>query len=309
MAIQTTNHTLGIDVAKDWLDIYDGETSYRIDNQIKAIGPFLSRYAGKLDLAIEPIAYHADLVRYALSKEHSIYLIDAYRLFRYREAVGVRAKTDKQDPVLLHRYLYAEKPHLAPFTPADDVVQSLFKLLKVRHKLMQTHVALKQSIEHHSEVKETLQPLIHHLKQAINKIDDMLLKRVQDSGLKDDHQRCIGIPGIGPLNSFALTAVFHRGVFRNADAFVAYLGLDVRVRDSGRSRGKRKLTKKGSTEVRRLLFNATRSGAQMATWSEYYQSLRSRGLSATAAYNALARKLARLAFALLRDQAQYQATT
>ena len=34
------------------------------------------------------------------------------------------------------------------------------------------------------------------------------------------------------------------------------MGLDVRVRDSGTFRGRRKLTKKGDPEVRRLLYNA-----------------------------------------------------
>ena len=34
------------------------------------------------------------------------------------------------------------------------------------------------------------------------------------------------------------------------------MGMDVRVRESGQWRGRRKLTKKGDPEIRRLLFNA-----------------------------------------------------
>jgi len=63
------------------------------------------------------------------------------------------------------------------------------------------------------------------------------------------------IPGVGPLTAMALVAVYHRGHFRSVDAFIAFMGTDVRVRESGQSRGRRKLTKKGDPELRRLLFN------------------------------------------------------
>ena len=47
------------------------------------------------------------------------------------------------------------------------------------------------------------------------------------------------IPGVGPLT---MVATYHRGQFRSADSFIAFLGMDVRVRDSGKFRGQRKLT-------------------------------------------------------------------
>jgi len=101
-------------------------------------------------------------------------------------------------------------------------------------------------------------------------------------------------------------AFYHRGDFRSADSFVAFMGLDVRVRESGRYRGQRKLTKKGNPEIRRLLFNAARAGAKTAQWQPYYESLRGRGLTTTAAAVAISRKIAKLAFALMRDQTEYQ---
>ena len=62
-----------------------------------------------------------------------------------------------------------------------------------------------------------------------------------------------------------------------SDAFIAFMGLDVRVRESGYFRGKRKLTKKGNPEMRRLLFNAARSGAKTKQWNAYYLAMRARG--------------------------------
>ncbi len=103
----------------------------------------------------------------------------------------------------------------------------------------------------------------------------------------------------------ALVATWHRGEFANVDAFIAFLGLDVRVRQSGRWQGRRKLTKKGDAEIRRLLFNAAMQGRRNALWEPYYLRLRDRGLSSTAAFVALSRKLARVCFALLQNNTEF----
>ena len=110
---------------------------------------------------------------------------------------------------------------------------------------------------------------------------------------------------VGPTTSLALVAAFYRHNFRSADAFVAFLGLDVRVRDSGRFRGRRKLTKKGDPEIRRLLYNAAMAGCRDPHWSSYYQSLRDRGISGTAALMILARKMVRVCYALLQQQVSF----
>ena len=96
-------------------------------------------------------------------------------------------------------------------------------------------------------------------------------------------------------------ALYHRGQFGRADAFIAFMGMDVRVRQSGQWRGRCKLTKQGDPEVRRLLFNAAMQGRRNPLWEPYYLSLRQRGMSTTAAFVALGRKLARVCFALLKN--------
>ncbi len=80
----------------------------------------------------------------------------------------------------------------------------------------------------------------------------------------------------------------------------------MRVRDSGRSRGRRKLTKQGDPELRRLPFLAAMGAARTETWRPYYERHLARGRSKIEALVILARKLARVAFALLRNETDYQ---
>ena len=122
--------------------------------------------------------------------------------------------------------------------------------------------------------------------------------------LRTEHHHKKG-RAVGPLTALAIVATYHRGQFRSADSFIAFMGMDVRVRDSAKFRGRRKLTKKGDSELRRLLFNAAMQGRRNSLWEPYYLRLRQRGFSTTAAFVALGRKLARVCFALLRNQTDF----
>ena len=68
---------------------------------------------------------------------------------------------------------------------------------------------------------------------------------LEEAGLTAQSKRCQTVEGIGPLTAAALNMAFLRGEFRNSDAFIAFIGLDVRLKESGRYSGRRKLTKQG----------------------------------------------------------------
>lgn len=308
MAMFVSTSKLGVDVSKDWIDIFDGKSAHQIGNNYSEIETFFQSLGGPTELAVEPTnRYHRELVSCAVAAGHTVYLVDPFRVSRYRDAIGIRAKTDPIDARLLYRYLEAEGHRLKAFTPAPEIVQRVLDLLRARAKLTQAQVALKQSLKGVELLEDGMKAVDEALAITIDSISRQLMRLIRQSDHHDYFLSCLSIPGIGPLNAAGLLAIFHRGNFRRADAFIAYLGLDVRVRDSGYYRGKRKLTKRGNAEMRRLLFNAARAGARTPYWKKYYQSLLERGFSTTAATVALARKMARVAFALMRDKAQFQA--
>ena len=80
---------------------------------------------------------------------------------------------------------------------------------------------------------------------------------------------------------------------KSADAFVAFTGLDPRPDDSGQHRGKRRLSKRGPAELRRLLYMAAMSAINTKTWRPLYEHYRAKGLSSTATLVILARRIAR----------------
>jgi transposase len=114
------------------------------------------------------------------------------------------------------------------------------------------------------------------------------------------------VVGFGPLLSASMAHAITRHPFKSSDAFIAYIGYDPRVRDSGQWRGRRFLSKRGPAELRRLLFTAAMSASRTQLWQPFYQRYRVRGLSTTAALVVLARKLARIAFSIVRHNVDFR---
>jgi len=96
-----------------------------------------------------------------------------------------------------------------------------------------------------------------------------------------------------------------RATFTNSDACVAFLGLDVRTRESGACSGRRKLTRQGDPEIRRRLHTAAMAASRQAAWNPFYQRHPACGLKPTQALIALARKPARVAFAIVAQKTGY----
>ena len=69
-----------------------------------------------------------------------------------------------------------------------------------------------------------------------------------------------------------------------------------------RYKGKRKLTKRGEAEVRRLLYCAAQPARCYQPFEAFYQRQLDKGLPKIAAKVILARKLARIAFSLMNKQ-------
>ena len=305
MAKRVEKITLGIDIAKDTGIVHVWETTETRDvpNQSDAILAYLKSFQGPVRIAIESTSnYHRRWVELALARGLEVYLINPRQLAHYREVVNQRNKTDPLDAWLLARFLMHEAAQLRPCQPQDAQALSLWALLKRRAKIVEARKQLQLSFR---EIQLSAQALFTQFKHLLERIDRRIHHLIQALGWNQDYQRCVSIPGIGPLNAAALVAAYHRGTFANSDAFIAFIGMDVRMRESGGYRGKRKLTKRGDAEIRRLLYCATQPASCYPPFKAYYQKQINKGLPKIAAKVILARKLARIAFSLMHNQQQF----
>jgi len=297
--------TFGIDVSKDSLVVFDWQSqeSFTLANEPQAIRQWLDSLPLLAQIAVEPTAhYHRVLVDEALSRGTTIYLVDQRQLVHYREVVNVRNKTDLEDAQLLARYLVREHDQLRSFRPHSRKAQRLWELILRRGTVVQCRQRVQQSL---AEVQIPVKAVITQLNALLLRLQQQILRLIRELGWEADYQSCRSVPGLGPDNASALTAAYHRGAFAGADAFVAYLGLDIRLRESGTYKGKRKLTKRGEAELRRLLFCASRGATCYQPFAQYLQKKRDEGHPKIATRMMLGRKLARIAFTLMARQEMF----
>lgn len=306
MAKPVSQITLGIDVAKDELVIadWDTQTVTTISNDPSEIQRWIVSLPGPVRMAIEPTShYHLALADKVQASGHQVYLVNPRQLAHYREAVGERHKNDTQDALLLARYLAREASRLRLYEPQSATGRELWTLLTRRATAIQSCKQIEQSFQ---GTGISIKGLLSGYKKLLKRIDSRMEALIKASGWQQAYQRCLSIPGIGPVNAVALVTVFHRGAFSSQDAFVAYLGMDVRTRESGTYKGKRKLTKKGPAEVRRLLYCAAIASRSHKPFAQYHQRQLEKGLPKIAANCILARKLARLAFTLMSREESFR---
>lgn len=310
MAISTRSVIYGVDVSQEWLDYcqYGASETIRLPNGGAAIDGWLKRLEPAVTaLAVEATnTYHELLVERAQRLGIEVYLISGYQLKCYANSLNVRLRTDRVDARLLARFLDREIQDLRPYEPRPPAHRRLQRLLKRRALLVKQIQQLRQSFAELPELHGQVRSLIARINRLIAQIDQRTRSLARELGWNADLRRLRTVPGVGPLNALALCAAFYSGEFIHRDPFIAYLGLDVRTKDSGQHKGRRKLTKKGSPECRRLLHNAAMAATRSRGYFQrHYQSLQQRGLSKTAALVVVARKIARLAFGVLRSQSDF----
>ena len=306
MAMQSLAVIYGVDVSQQWLDIcqHGSPRIERVSNDPAAIRDWLPHLPATAAVAVEATnTYHEALVDAAVGRGLTVYVISGYQLKHYARSLHLRMRTDAVDARLLARFLHREIDELRPFRPRPPQQQRLIRLLKRRALLVKQIQQLRQSFADVAELKASVDSLIRRIQTLITRIDRRTRQLANELGWSADLARLRRLPGVGPLNALALCAAYRSGQFLHRDPFIAFLGLDVRSKDSGQHKGRRRLTKKGSPEYRRLLYNAAMSAARKnGYFRPYYNNLQQRGLSKTQALVAIARKIARLAFAVLKNQ-------
>jgi transposase len=140
-----------------------------------------------------------------------------------------------------------------------------------------------------------------NLAQLEREIADLLAQDRPASGLQT-------VPGFGPKTVVVLRAELGDVArFARSAQVVAYAGLDLVVKQSGKWRGQCKLSKRGSGELRRVLYMAALRSLTVpaSPFRAYYQGLVQRGLTKMSALVAVMRKMLLIAYRLLKDGGVY----
>ena len=294
---------VGVDVAKDAIVVSCATQSFpvhSVTNQRAPLLAWLKSLPAGTRIGLESTGgYHELLADMAHAQGHVVFLLNPLDTKHYARAMGNRAKTDRVDSELIARLIAQEHTHLRPYTPPTANQRKLDRMIRRRAKIVRIKSSLKLTMSNLSGFTTELKAVLLKLDTLIAKIDTAMSAIAARSPQHEKaQQRLQTIVGVGPVVGMALANTLERVPFHNADAFVAFTGFDPRANDSGHKTGRRRLSKRGPGELRRLLFNAAMSGAKTKVWKPIYEHYRSQGWSTTAALVIIARKIARTAWSI-----------
>lgn len=306
--MQTSTSYIGIDVSKAELVVADVQQCHgAIANTAASISRWLSGVAPHTHVAMESTGrYHGLLAQLAHQAGMTVYVLNARDVYFYARALGSRAKTDAVDAVVIARYLAAHHAHLHPWKPASATQQQLQQLLTRRAKVVVHQSALRQTLQSLDSQQIDTQALQTGFTSLLHSIDRQIQRLIaSDQALQQGYQRLLGITGIGAQTAALLTELLSRIPFANADALVAYSGLDPRPNDSGTKRGRRRLSKKGPALLRRQMYLVGGAASHSKALKPLYQAIRAKGFAGTEALVILGRKLLRVAYSVWKHAAPF----
>lgn len=304
---------IGIDVSKDKLDIAlvyaDKQHSNHVfENNSRGIR-FLINLLRKQGTAetvpcvIESTGnYHIQSAIMITQANFAVKVINPLITKKYQKS---SIRNAKSDPIDAHRLAQIGllEPKLLLFK-ADKSIISSKKLVSYLGHLEKTKQKMSASLKQLNETKKYLKININlkPVVRAIEKIDEqkkILTEEIRAQAPKRAKELADAVPGLSEDKIAILLCLVGDKQFSNRDQLVAFVGMDLALRKSGKWQGLQKLTKRGEPMARKTLFKIAWGLKQHnPIFKKYYDRLyRQEGKHYTTAMMAVSRKFLKFLFA------------
>lgn len=245
------------------------------------------------------------------------------RVRAWARSQGGRAKTDRQDALLLARFGASTQPALPVWQPLASEVSELDQLLRRRDEVKdwlererRRHEQLGVRPDASTTVRASIERLLKTLEDELVDLERASADQVQrHARLLVNKQRMLTVPGVGPRVVLPLLVACERyytlaGEQGTAKGVVAYVGLDPQPYESGTSVWQRaRISRQGDRSLRaRLYMGALGALRGVNPVRAFYQRLVARGKPKRLALVAAARKVLVWAWAVFISGEPFDAT-
>jgi transposase len=308
---------IGIDVCKDWLDVYVHPQAHefrvannksghkQLNRKLKPLSPerIVMEATGKFHRAPQRAMHDAGF---------AVCIINPYRSRKFADVLGQLAKTDRLDAKTLALFGELMKPEITP--PPSEILLELGELASARRAMIEQHTRLSNQLgsTENACVCNKLRAQKKMLDRHIKKLDEEMKALIKtDEVLKRRSEILLSIPGIGSVTSCNLLALMSELGDCSRQQIGALAGLVPMNWDSGKMRGRR-MIKGGRQHVRNALYMAAMTASRCnPDLKNFYERLinpkKGVGKKSKVALVAVMRKLLVLANALIRDNRLWSA--
>ncbi|HEX2184417.1 MAG TPA: IS110 family transposase [Chloroflexota bacterium] len=287
----------------------------------QALGAPASTEPAPVHLILEPTGgYEQPLAHWAHARGWRVSLPNPRQVRDWGQGLGRRAKTDRQDALLLAHYgARCQPPAWQPLAAEVSELDSLLRRKTDLEQLLRQERNRQQALAARpgiaAAVPASVARVIGLLEEELRTLEEAIaaLQR-QHAALAEAAEQLQTVPGIGPRTVLPLLVLLARWDRLTAGAgtpkaLVAYVGLDPQPFASGTSVQRRAtISRQGERNLRRRLFAAALGGTRGANpLRACYDRLVGRGKPKKLALVAAARKLLLWAWAVFRHHTTFDA--
>lgn len=301
---------VGIDVAKDWLDLAcsgDGSAGavQRYGNDVDGIGALRAQLqpCSVGLLVLEASGGYETLAATMLTAAGlPVVVVNPKQVRDFARAKGVLAKTDRIDARMLAQFAQLIRPAVRPL--ADDTQREFTELVDRRGQLIAMRSQERARLATAQPVaRPSLKEHIRWLDERIGELDIELTHRLRTSEVWQAKVDLLKrVPGVGKVTLFTLLARLPELGQIDRGAISALVGLAPMADDSGRRRGVR-YVQGGRAQVRQVLYMATLTAKRHnPAIRAMYERLTAAGKPFKVVMTACMRKLLTILNAMLKHQ-------
>lgn len=257
--------------------------------------------------------YYERLAYFLFEKQENIHVVLPIKAKKFAESLNVKSKTDKIDSKVLGQ-MGVERA-LSKWELSSVIYRQLRKLTRERMHLIKERTRIKNQL--HAEecsaepMKTTVRRMkghIRYLDKQINSVEKELDTLVNSDGfIAEKVKKITTIPGVS-FNTAASIIAETQGFahITNMKQLTSYAGYDVRIRESGKWKGRPKISKRGNSYIRSILFMPSLSAkTHSKTLGKFYNRLNEKKQNGLISGTAVQRKLLCLIYVLWKNNTVY----
>ena len=304
---------VGIDVSKARLDVASNRgEAWSVANDRSGWTELIARLVALSPQAVglEPSGgYERGVIDALIEAGLAVQRIEAARVRRFAEALGLKAKTDLIDAQLIARFVQT----LPGRTVEPDArAQALAELVDARRALCEEQVRVRNQAE---QVRDPMLRRMAARRLNRMKADVVLLEKrlaatvAADPDLAERDRLMRSVPGVGPVLSWTLMAHLPELGRLSHKQIAALVGVAPYDRQSGTLKG-RSMIRGGRAVVRNVAYMAAVVGARCnPVLKAMKQRLADKGKPPKVILVALINKLMTLLNAVVRNRSEWRPTT
>lgn len=304
---------VGVDIAKDKFDanlLYKDKpikkTFNNTKNGIIQFHNWINKHTSNTWVCLESTGHYGEqLAEFLYKNMVRVSMVNPMPIKQFIKLRLTRNKNDAVDARMIREFAEIYKPRI--FQPRPNEQKILRELIQLLDTLKKQKIKLNNQLDalQTSEAKKEFKNII----RMIDRKEKYLEKKINDTvnkyeSLSESINSLTEIKGIGKLSAYRIMAYLPDvNNFNSAKQLAAYVGVSPRQCESGRYKGKTRMSKFGNAKLRNALYMpALVAKCFNEPLQPFVKRLEKNGLAPKAIIGAVMRKLIHIIYGMLKNK-------